>query len=231
MKQIRTVSIDKLMLFRLLLLLLLAVLAMGLGYAVLSLPTQAPGLNEVVASNLENSGVSNPVTAVLLNFRGYDTLLEMGVLLLAIIAVWSIGKSPKHSEPAPGAVQDMLTRLLVPLLILVAAYLLWVGAGSPGGAFQAGAVLAAAGVLLLLSGWRLNTKFTGFPLRLVLSAGLLVFSLVAVTLMLVGGKLLEYPPYIASGLILLIETFATLSIGVTLVALFLGGRPEKGEKK
>ncbi len=79
MKQIRTASIDKLMLFRLLLLLLLAVLAMGLGYAVLSLPTQAPGLNEAVASNLENSGVSNPVTAVLLNFRGYDTLLEMGV--------------------------------------------------------------------------------------------------------------------------------------------------------
>ena len=50
---------------------------------------------------------------------------------------------------------DTLTRLLVPVLILVAAYLLWVGAHAPGGAFQAGSVLGAAGVLLLLSGWRL----------------------------------------------------------------------------
>ena len=65
--------------------------AVGLGSVVLSLPPDAVGLSAQVAANLETSGVSNPVTAVLLNFRGYDTLLEMVVLLLALLGVWSLG--------------------------------------------------------------------------------------------------------------------------------------------
>ncbi|VAW97608.1 Na(+) H(+) antiporter subunit B [hydrothermal vent metagenome] len=214
--------------FRLLLAALLSALAMGLGYAVLSLPSQAPGLSDPVAANLESSGVSNPVTAVLLNFRGYDTLLELGVLLLALLGVWSLGAVPKRRESSPGLVLDMLSRLLVPLLILVAGYLLWLGAHAPGGAFQAGSVLATAGVLSLLTGWRPDTRFSGLPLRITLVAGLGVFVVVAIVLIPMGGRLLAYPPSFAGALILLIEAAATLSIGVTLAALFLGGRPETG---
>jgi len=139
-------------LFRLLLIVLLSALAVGLGYVLLSLPAQAPGLSEHVVANLEHSGVSNPVTAVLLNFRSYDTLLEMGVLLLALLGVWSLGGIPERRKSSPGPVLDMMSRLLVPLMILVAGYLLWVGSHAPGGAFQAGSVLAAAGVLMLLAG-------------------------------------------------------------------------------
>ena len=217
--------------FRLLLAVLLSALAAGLGYAVLSLPSPPPGLSSHVAANLETSGVSNPVTAVLLNFRGYDTLLELGVLLLALLGVWSLGVAPEHHEPPPGPVLDMLTRLLAPLLILVAGYLLWVGAHAPGGAFQAGSVLAAAGVLLLLTGRRPGAGFSGLPLRITLAAGLGVFVVVGVVLMLLGGRLLEYPPSFAGALILLIEAAATLSIGTTLAALFLGGRPEAGPRR
>ena len=39
-----------------------------------------------VAAHLAESGVTHPVTAVLLNYRGYDTLLEIAVLLLALLA-------------------------------------------------------------------------------------------------------------------------------------------------
>jgi len=217
--------------FRLLLAVPLSALAVGLAYAVLSLPSQAPGLSDHVAAKLETSGVSNPVTAVLLNFRGYDTLLELGVLLLALLGVWSLGAAPERREPPPGLVLELLSRLLVPLLILVAGYLLWVGAHAPGGAFQAGSVLATAGVLLLLAGWRLDSRFSGLPLRLALVAGLGMFLLVAVVLMLVGGRLLEYPPSFAGALILLIEAAATLSIAAALAALFLGGRPERGPQQ
>ncbi len=216
-------------LFRLLLAVLLSVLAVGLSYTVLSIPLLAPGLSELVAENLETSGVSNPVTAVLLNFRAYDTLLELGVLLLALLGVWSLGGIiPERHESSPGPVLDMLSRLLVPLLILVAGYLLWVGAQAPGGAFQAGSVLGAAGVLLLLTDWRLGARFAGLPLRITLVAGLGMFMVVGVVLILVGGHLLEYPPLFAAALILLIEAAATLSIGITLAALFMGGRPEAG---
>jgi len=214
-------------LFRLVLIMLLSALAAGLGYVVLSLPTQAPGLSEQVTANLVRSGVSNPVTAVLLNFRGYDTLLEMGVLLLALVGVWSLGGIPEQRKSSPpGPVLDMLARLLVPLLILVAGYLLWVGAYAPGGAFQAGAVLAAAGVLLLLAGWRPGTRFSGLPLRIALVTGLGIFVAVGMALILLERRLLEYSPSFAGALILLIEVAASLSIGITLAALFLGGRPE-----
>ena len=79
---------------RWLLLPLMLALAAGLGYTVLSLPDQSQGLQGAVAGQLEKSGVSNPVTAVLLNFRGYDTLLEMVVLTLALLGVWSHGAQP-----------------------------------------------------------------------------------------------------------------------------------------
>lgn len=213
-------------LFRYFLVLLLAAVATGLAYAVLSLPSEAPGLSRNVAENLGISGVSNPVTAVLLNFRGYDTLLEMAVLMLALLGVWSLNRLPEQYESSPGPVLDMLSRLLVPLLLLVAGYLLWVGSRAPGGAFQAGSVLAAAGVLLLLAGWRPAEKFLGWPLRFALIFGLVVFVSVALIMLLPGGQLLQLPPAFAGALILLIETAATVSIGVTLAALFYGSRPQ-----
>ena len=209
-----------------LLLPLLLALFVGLSYAVLSLPEHTEGLQEMVADKMKVSGVSNPVTAVLLNFRGYDTLLEMAVLWLALLGVWSLGGRAERRESAPGAVLDMLSRLLIPLFIMVAGYLLWVGAHAPGGAFQAGSVLAAAGVLLLLAGWRLDARFAGLPLRIALVLGLAMFITVAVMVQLAGWRLLEFPLSIAGTLILLIEAAATLSIGVTLAALFFGRRPQ-----
>lgn len=200
--------------------------AAGLGYVVLILPPEAAGLGAEIATHLDSSGVRNPVTAVLLNFRGYDTLLEMVVLLLALLGVWSLGGPPLRRKAAPGPVLDTLARLLAPLLILVAAYLLWVGGHAPGGAFQAGSVLAAAAVLLLLAGWRLPVAFTALPLRLALVAGPAIFVALAVVTLLLEGQLLQYPPQQAGALILLLEAVATLSIGVTLAALFLGGHPQ-----
>ena len=205
---------------------LLLLLNAGLAYSVLSMPDTGSGLTPLVSMQLEHTGVKNPVTAVLLNYRGYDTLLEVFVLLLALLSVWSMGSSQQQPETSPGPVLDNLMRLLAPLLILVAAYLLWVGADAPGGAFQAGSVLAAAGVLLLLSGWQLPTTLLDRPLRMVLIAGPAVFITIAAATLLISGRLLQFAPERAGVLILIIETFATISIGVTLAALFAGGRPQ-----
>ena len=73
------------LLVRLLPIALLVAVAAGLEIVVLSLPAEADGLNADVMANMQDSGVTNPVTAVLLNFRGYDTLLEIAVLLLALL--------------------------------------------------------------------------------------------------------------------------------------------------
>jgi multisubunit Na+/H+ antiporter MnhB subunit len=208
---------------------LLSLVAAGLVYSVLSFPHSSAGLSVEVAANLDISGVSNPVTAVLLNFRGYDTLLEMLVLLLALLGVWSLGALPPERATRAGLVLDTLTGVLTPVLILLAAYLLWVGASAPGGAFQAGAVLGAAGVLLLLAGWRPHPGFTQLPLRLVLVAGPGLFLVTSLVTIATGRHLLEYPPERAQILIVILEIAATLSIGTTLAALFLGERPHDKE--
>jgi multisubunit Na+/H+ antiporter MnhB subunit len=211
--------------FRPVLILLLLALAGGLGYALLSLPDQAVGLSERVSTNMEASGVRNPVTAVLLNFRAYDTLLEMGVLLVALLGVWSLGTAALHRSVAPEPVLSFLAGGLAPMMILMAGYLLWVGANAPGGAFQAGSVLAASGILLLLSSKRLPVQLLDWPLRFVLVLGLGAFVTVGVAMLTASGIFLQYPSSLAGSLILFIEASATLSIGVTLAALFLGGRP------
>lgn len=208
----------------------LLVLAMtaGLLYAAVTLSPSAIGLKWELADRLAESGVSHPVTAVLLNFRGYDTLLEMSVLLLSVIGVWSLAPAAtEHNVYPPGLIQDNLTRLLAPLMILTSGYLLWAGAHAPGGAFQAGALLMAVGILLLLSDWRLPSSLIPWLARLILTAGVAVFIGIALTTLWMNAFLLAYPPQWASSLIMLIELFATVSIGAALVALFVGGRPDE----
>ena len=216
---------------RILVALLVGAVAAGLGYVLWSFPAVTPGLSQAVTQKMSESGVSHPVTAVLLNFRGYDTLLEMVVLLMALLGVWTIGGTAHYRDHAPGPVLDILVRLLVPVLILVAGYLLWVGAHAPGGAFQAGAVLGAAGVLLLLAGWRPYMTRSALPLRLLLIIGPAAFVAMALVTLISEGQMLTYPVAQTGTLILILETAATLSIGVTLATLFLGGEPPDPKSK
>ncbi len=210
---------------RLVLVLFSLVLALSLGVAVLSLPLTSVGLADSVQAKVPQSGVTNPVTAVLLNFRGYDTLLEVGVLLLAVVGLRSLRRPHEEqslSMAAPGPILLALVRLLVPVMVLVAGYLLWMGAHAPGGAFQSGAVLGAAAVLVLLSGLPLASWFHGWPFRAVLVIGFALFLAVGVGAMVAGGRFLEYPREWAGSLILLVEAALTLSIGCILAALFVG---------
>ncbi len=202
---------------------LAATLAWALAHAFSTAPTDT--LPQAVSANLATSGVSNPVTAVLLNFRAYDTLLELAVLLTAVLGIFALGRARPGYQYA-GSVFDGLARWLVPLLVLTAGYLLWVGAHAPGGAFQAGATLAAAGVVLRLAGRR----HIGLPpagvLPIVIAAGVGMFLLVGLILLGLGRPFLGYPPAWAGALILLIESAAMLAIAATLVLAFLGGRPQ-----
>ena len=181
-------------------------------------------LAALALERVPESGASNPVTSVLLNFRAYDTLLELAVLLAALLGIWSLGPAAAPYQRA-ALLLDSLVGWVVPMLIIAGGYLLWIGGQAPGGAFQAGALLGAAGVTLALSG-RPNAGLPGESwLRVLAALGTLVFVLVGLTLMGLGLGFLTYPPALAKWLILTIETGATLSIGATLAAAFLGGRP------
>jgi multisubunit Na+/H+ antiporter MnhB subunit len=208
-------------------------LGLALAWSILSLPEPPAGLGRRVGETIAQSGVSNPVTAVLLNFRSYDTLLEVGVLLLAIVAVWALRLPRYRREEDPGAdrapVLAALVRLLAPVMVLVTSYLLWAGTSLPGGAFQAGAVLGALGVLLLLANMLDLPGGYGGALRVGLAVGLGVFIAVGAAALLAGRAFLDYPPDLTYGLILLVEAVLTLSIGLTLAALFYAAPPEQSE--
>jgi multisubunit Na+/H+ antiporter MnhB subunit len=109
----------------------------------------------------------------------------------------------------------------------MAGYLLWVGAHAPGGAFQAGATLAAAGVVLRLAGQHHTGLPAGGMLRIAMAAGVGIFLMVGLILLVVGRPFLGYPPAWAGALILLIESAAMLAIAATLLLAFVGGRPRQ----
>ncbi len=210
-------------LLTLVVLVLCMLLAGVMVWTLLGLPEAAVRLPAQVLAELPHSGVEHPVTAVLLNFRGYDTLLEVAVLLLALLGMLAAGVAPQQVGPASATpMLAALARALVPLMVLAAGYVLWAGAFRPGGAFQAGALLAAAGVLLRLAGYLPAWTAPGVWLRIGLAAGFAAFLAVA-ALGLVEGELLHYPEDWAGGLILAIESALTFSLGLTLAGLFLAG--------
>lgn len=199
-----------------------------IGWALLELPPAPKGLTESALGALMESGVENPVTAALLNYRGYDTLLEVGVFLLAIVGVWSVRQSDFAAlQRAPTPTLLSLQRLVLPVLLVAGGYLLWIGASAPGGAFQGGAVIGGGAVLALLAGRSGMLLRRPQLLRAGLALGSLVFTAVAAVLTWASGHLLGYPPGTAAHWMLVIETAALISIALTLGALYYGGRPEE----
>lgn len=214
-------------------LVLAGILATLLIGSVAELDSTPHGLTHMVEAQLAASGVSHPVTAVLLNFRGYDTWLELGVLLLAALGVLLFQPVTGLSKVRPLATADaVLTRavaLLFPLAVLASGYLLWIGNYAAGGAFQAGVVLGAALILLWLSGLHRLVILGERLFRALLVLGFSCFLVVAGGLVLTGYGLLVYPPGQAGAWILLIEACGTLSIAWTMVALIVGLQPSRDD--
>lgn len=207
------------------------VLGLGLAGTVIALPFPGEGLAPLVEAYLAESGVRHPVTAVLLNYRGYDTLLEIAVLQAAVLGVLAFRPirpvSLRRTRPDPSPVLRALTHWIAPLIALTGGYLLWAGAHRPGGAFQAGAVLAGGGVLLRLVGAIPGFRSPNVGLRMGLVLGFAVFLAAATVPLSEGAGLMEYRETRAAVSILLIESALTLSIAVVLVTLFIGAAPPR----
>ncbi len=215
----------------------LCALAFGvLAWVLLTVPgVETPAGREALA-RMDDLAVDNPVTGVLLVFRAYDTLMELGVLLLALLGARVVAEPLRASGPGPwqrpGLREPVLVApllaLLVPLIVLVAGYLLWAGTSAPGGAFQAGAVLAALGVLLRLTGRVRPTMNSSFHERALLVLGLAVFTVAGALGFGFEGYMLSYPAGWSYPIILVVESALMLSIALTLALLFSGSGGLRG---
>ncbi len=192
--------------------------------AILRMP-EGGGLTAIAGAAMPESGVAHPVTAVLLNFRGYDTWLEVGVLLLAMLGIFcAVGKTGFEREQRPAHIDPLinwLVRFLVPLMVLVSGYILWLGKTAPGGAFQSGVILGAAGILLRIAGFRTFGRLPVWAWKTGLVFGFAVFLAVGAAALPAGRSFLEYPAETAGAWILIVETACALSIGFTLLAFFV----------
>jgi multisubunit Na+/H+ antiporter MnhB subunit len=199
----------------------------GLAGAFFSLPVSGE-MRALVAENLAASGVTNPVTAVLINFRGWDTLLESVVLLAALVGLWSLTRDADwgkrvglRQHARADGVMATFGRLLPPFGLLLGVYMVWVGSTRPGGAFQGGTVLAAVWLLVMMAGLAPAPRVNSSRLRAALIAGPAVFLAIGIAGAL-AGTFLGLPAGYAKPLILAIEAALTLSIAATLALLVLG---------
>lgn len=197
--------------------------------AVAGLPQKSVGLRGEVLRRLDESGVQHPVTAVLLNFRVFDTWLETVVLLLAALAVLALGRSRDlrglPNERPASAPLALAVRLLVPVMVLAGGYLLWLGKAAPGGAFQAGVILGAAGVLLRLCGFTTLNGLSRPALHAWLLLGPAAFLPLVLVRLLVGAPMLSYPAGGAETAILVLETLLALSVAATVLLFVMAARP------
>lgn len=208
-----------------------AALGLVLVIQIANLADREAGLAMTVAASMEESGVTHPPTAVLLNFRSYDTWLEIVVLLGALLGVLWLADRRDLShvkQPAEVALLRRLVDVVLPLAVLGGVFLLAQGTGAPGGAFQAGAIVGAGFLLGHLAGWQyLGRLHHVLP---VAAAGVIAFGTVGLTAMVIGRPLLDLPAGAAYPVIVGLEVAIAISTALTLVMLVLVAAPPGGDK-
>ncbi|HEX6829515.1 MAG TPA: hydrogen gas-evolving membrane-bound hydrogenase subunit E, partial [Burkholderiales bacterium] len=150
--------------------------AAGLGTAALALAVLTRPADPISGYYLEKAlpegGAGNVVNVILVDFRGFDTLGEITVLALAALTISALlrefrvpGRAPEEASAAPDRhplLLTLLSRMLLPLALMVAAYLFLRGHNLPGGGFIAGLVLA---ISLLLQYIASGTRWVEARLR------------------------------------------------------------------
>jgi len=137
----------------------------GFAWALLPLVFEAgvvdaPG--KTASSYIENSpkdfAAANIVTAIVVSYRGFDTLGEVAVLFAATAGVGSLLTKKRLGIVGPQAGKKPSTEvlrtangLLSGLLVMFGAYIFIHGHLTPGGGFQGGVVIATGVLLSLLS--------------------------------------------------------------------------------
>lgn len=203
----------------------------GLAVAVLGLPDPAPTLVPEATRHLPETGLGNLVTATLFAYRAFDTLLEKVVLLVGLLAVWSLaidrladGRPGASPKPRPDDPLALLARILPPIGFVVGIYLVWTSADRPGGAFPGSALIAAMWILVRMAGFADAPAVRRRDLHVALAAGPIAFFAIGFAGFVWAGAFLAFPAGWAKPLIVAIEIPMTISVAATL-ALILEGRP------
>jgi multicomponent Na+:H+ antiporter subunit B len=183
-----------------------------------------------VAKGPDELGAPNLVTAVVVTYRGLDTLGEVTVLFLSALAVGLLlalggGQEPAQAPARASEIVETAVQYLFPIVLLVGVYIFLNGHLTPGGGFQGGAVIASASLLLFLALPRSRLRHALLTLTESLSGfGYVVVGVLG--LVLAGGfldnrslPLGEYGRLFSAGAIPVIYIFIGLKVGTELSAV------------
>nr|WP_245608372.1 MULTISPECIES: Na(+)/H(+) antiporter subunit B [Shewanella] len=190
-----------------------------------------------IHESMQEVGVPNIVTAVLGSYRAFDTLGEVAVIFTAGIGVLSLLSLPRRRKKyqTDEATEEQMherhmvlrivSKALIPFILLFALYVQFHGDFGPGGGFQAGVIFAAA-IILYTMLFGLDTAkrvFNPALIQILAAVGLLLYACVGVVSMLNGANFLDYNALAEDAVagqhlgILLIE----LGVGITVAAVML----------
>lgn len=170
-----------------------------LGYYMLTLVSQFPFgekrmdvgqhyLDHTVAE----TGAVNTVTAIVVSYRGFDTLGEVTVLFLAATGLGAIlfdKRGPKRRKQHASSLVRTASKLFYPLIVLLGAYVFVHGHLTPGGGFQGGAIIATGVLLMYMSYQRFDTNHNA--LMIIESLAGLTFVTIGLTGLVLGQSFLE----------------------------------------
>lgn len=174
------------------------VAAFGLSYHYLMRETILPSISAFHAENsYKGGGGTNMVNVILVDFRGFDTYGEIIVLGIAALLIYALTEAllggPVRArllnrvpdKPLAGDMHPMmmviLTRVMMPIVMLVGFYIFLRGHNDPGGGFIAGLVVSIGVVMqYMASGFNWTTARLRYPYHGIIGAGVLIAGLTGI---------------------------------------------------
>ena len=149
-------------------------LAAGTGMTLITLAMLTQPFSSISEFFLENSkpggGGTNVVNVILVDFRGFDTLGEITVLAIAALGIYAMLKNTALTPP-PGdglghpwtrdhypLMLRQIARPILPLALMVSAYIFLRGHNLPGGGFIAGLITSVALILQYIASGMIWTQ-------------------------------------------------------------------------
>lgn len=208
-------------------------------------PAQQHVAQRYIEESPEEIGIPNMVTSVLASYRGYDTLGEVVVIFTAAIGVLallpSLGGGVRRKRESDGMgdhqVLRIVSKILMPVILLFALYVQFHGEYGPGGGFQAG-VIFAAGIILYTMLFGLDTAQAVIKpsvLRVLAATGVLLYGGVGLLSFLSGANFLDYSALAEDPVsgqhigIILIELGVGITVAAAIILIFFAFSEASGE--
>ena len=223
----------------------------GIGMTLVTLAMLTQPFSSISDFFLENSktggGGTNVVNVILVDFRGFDTLGEITVLAIAALGIYAMLKNTALTPPpsdgeghawtrdAHPLMLQLIARPMLPLALMVSAFIFLRGHNLPGGGFIAGLVTSVALILqYIAAGMNWTQDRISFRYHNVIGLGLLFATVAGAGSFAFGYPFLtstfDYITWpvvgkfeVASALVFDLGVYLTV-IGATLLALVSIGR-------